>query len=453
MKPLAEQLADAFLAGAFSIEAMTRRGAQALGQRPRWLRGLARRAHAAFASTPNIEVNTVARFIAADSTFQKNASAVYASWQQQDPARRIFWSIPETGPAPTMPLANAVPPLATTAELADWLDLEPGELDWFADCGGWEAGVREPKLRHYSYRWVGKSRGSARLLEMPKQRLKAIHRQILRDILNRIPPHDAAHGYRPGRSVIGFVRPHAARDIVLHFDLRNFFPSVRAARVYGLFRTIGYPTTVARYLTGLCTNIAPAEAWLTQSKDSASPDFNARNLYRLPHLPQGAPTSPALANLCSYRFDCRLDALAKTLPASYTRYADDLAFSGGMELERAARRFQVAVCRIALEEGFEIHTRKSRFMRQGVRQQLAGIVLNVRPNLRRDEFDRLKAILHNCIKNGGQAENRENVRDFRGHLLGRISYISMIHPARGRRLREMFDEIEWDGTSAGKPAD
>src|SRR5205814_1885064 len=118
-------------------------------------------------------------------------------------------------------------------------------------------------------------------------------------------------------------------------------------------------------LTGLCTNVVPPEVLDALPRPGQAP-------YRAPHLPQGAPTSAALANLCAYRLDCRLAGLARSVGAAYTRYADDLAFSGDAPLERSARRFQLAVCRIAAEEGFEVHTRKSRFMRQGVRQQLCG---------------------------------------------------------------------------------
>lgn len=163
-------------------------------------------------------------------------------------------------------------------------------------------------------------------------------------------------------------------------------------------------------------------------------------------MPQGAPTSPALANLCAYRLDCRLAALAAALGGCYTRYADDLAFSGGPELERGARRFQVLVCLIALEEGFEVRTRKSRFMRRGVRQQLAGVVVNAHPNVRRDEYDRLKAILHNCARHGPASQDRDGHPDFRAHLLGRIAHVAMLCPGRGRRLREWFDRIEWPET-------
>ena len=168
------------------------------------------------------------------------------------------------------------------------------------------------------------------------------------------------------------------------------------------------------------------------------------NHWRARHLPQGAPTSPALANLVAYRLDVRLHALAQKLGATYTRYADDLAFSGDQRLERAAKRLQVLVGVIAAEEGFELHFRKSRFMRQGVRQQLAGVVVNVRPNLKRKAYDELKATLYNCARQGPESQNRAGHADFRRHLAGRIAYVKMLHPERGAKLQALFERIVWD---------
>jgi hypothetical protein len=340
-------------------------------------------------------------------------------------------------PRPKLPRRGPwdTPRFRSPGHLAQWLGLSTGELDWFADLRGCESHAPDGPLRHYHYRWLPKRSGASRLLEIPKARLKAIQRRLLHEILERIPIHDAAHGYRRGRSVATYVRPHTGQRIVLRFDLRDFFASVRASRVCALFRTAGYSLSIARLLTGLCTNVAPDEVCAAAT---------AGSLYAIPHLPQGAPTSPALANLCAFRFDRRLSALAESLESRYTRYADDLAFSGGETLERAARRVQVLVCRIALEEGFEVHTRKSRFMRRAVRQQLAGVVVNERPNVSRDEYDRLKAILTNCMRHGPASQNRANSVDFRGHLLGRIAYVAMLNPTRGAKLRELFGKICWD---------
>jgi RNA-directed DNA polymerase len=167
-------------------------------------------------------------------------------------------------------------------------------------------------------------------------------------------------------------------------------------------------------------------------------------MYARPHLPQGAPTSPSLANLCSYRLDCRLNGLAQFERAAYTRYADDLAFSGGEKFERSAARFATQVAVILQEEGFSVHHRKTRIMRQSVRQHLAGLVTNERLNVRRSDFDVLKAILTNCVRHGPESQNREAHPYFREHLAGRIGFMESIHAEKGRRLRAIFDQIEWE---------
>jgi RNA-directed DNA polymerase len=363
----------------------------------------------------------------------------------------LFWVTPVMSPAAGAPATWAVPSLPTSSALADWAGLTPAQLDWFADVHGLQARFPPGPLRHYTYQWRPKAAGQWRLLEVPKPRLKFLQRRILHEILERLPPHEAVHGYCPGRSIATYAAPHCGQRLVLRFDLRHFFPSVRSARIHQIFYTAGYPLRVVRLLTGLCTSVVPADVWQTIPDSASGPvSWEDRQRHRFAHLPQGAPTSPTLANLCAYRLDCRLHGLAQALGARYTRYADDLAFSGGKELERAARRFQVQVCRIALEEGFEVHTRKSRFMRQGVCQQLVGVVVNAHPNVRRETYDCLKAILYNCVRHGPVSQNRTGHADFRAHLLGRVAHVAQINPARGQRLRLLFEKIRWE-PEAGLP--
>jgi hypothetical protein len=440
---IARSLAAAFLAGPWSRRSMVERAAQASGQRARWLSSLAGRVLTAFSGGPlDLDAEKLAKFISDDNAFSRR----WISFCQSEHPRRKFWATSTMQPAPGPPTAWQVPPLATLGALADWLELKPGELDWLYGRLERTRPASPGPLSHYTYRWLAKAGGKARLLEMPKQRLKAIQRRLLHEILDRIPSHEAVHGYRRGRSVATYVAPHAGRRMVLHLDLRDFFPSVRAARVHALFATAGYPRAVARALTGLCTNVVPEEVLRLGPEFRSTPahrqDEGGR-LFFSPHLPQGAPTSPTLANLCAYRFDCRVAGLARSVGAQYTRYADDLAFSGDRDLERSARRFQVQVCTIALEEGFEVQTRKTRFMRQAIRQQIAGVVLNVHPNVRRSDYDTFKAILHNCSRHGPVSQNREGRDDFRAYLAGRIAFLQMISPGRGGRLREMFDRIAW----------
>jgi len=141
--------------------------------------------------------------------------------------------------------------------------------------------------------------------------------------------------------------------------------------------------------------------------------------------------------------DCRLAGLAKSVGAEYTRYADDLAFSGGEGLDKSPVRFSIHVAAILHEEGFLVNHRKTRVMRQGVRQHLAGLVANQRLNVMRLDFDLLKATLANCVRQGPTSQNREEHPHFRAHLEGRVTFVEMVNPGRGKRLRDLYERIVW----------
>jgi hypothetical protein len=141
--------------------------------------------------------------------------------------------------------------------------------------------------------------------------------------------------------------------------------------------------------------------------------------------------------------DCRLSGLAQAAGVTYGRYADDLAFSGDHLFERHAKRFSIHVAAIAIEEGFVVNHRKTRMMRQGVRQRLAGLVVNQRTNVARDDFDRLKATLTNCVRLGPESQNREAHEHFRLHLQGRVAFVESLNPQKGAKLRAIFEAIRW----------
>lgn len=252
------------------------------------------------------------------------------------------------------------------------------------------------------------------------------------------------HGFVRGRSIVSFAAPHAGSETLLRIDLKDFFPAFPGARVQAVFRTLGYPETVADRLGGICTNAVPRAVWNNRPLEFSLTEWQqARVMYMRPHLPQGAPTSPAIANLTAYRLDCRLSGLAKSAGAVYTRYADDIAFSGGKDFSRSVERFSTRAFVIAMEEGFSVNHSKTRVMRQGFRQHLAGITVNQKPNLRRYDLERLEAILINCIRFGPKSQNREKVPDFRAHLEGRIGFIAMVNREKSGRLRALFQKIKW----------
>jgi retron-type reverse transcriptase len=356
------------------------------------------------------------------------------------PVRRYCTEPARQAPRPAWLAALALPDLPSVGALAGWLGEPVGALAWLADQWRSEDGNRS-RLQHYHYRWVPKRSGGVRLIEIPKARLRRIQHKILRQILDRVPPHPAAHGFLRGHSCLTHAALHAGQEVVIRMDLKDFFPSIQYARIHALFEKLGYTTNVAGTLARVCVNRTPPSAIRDQAAGSLS--WPERHALKSPHLPQGSPCSPALANLCAYRLDLRLASLARPLGASYSRYADDLVFSGGPDFARSAERFRVRAAAIALEEGFQVNTRKSRVMRKGARQQVTGIVVNAHPNLARSEYDRLKATLTNCVRHGPDSQNRQNHPDYQAYLAGRVSYVKMVNASRSAKLQRLFDAVAW----------
>jgi hypothetical protein len=168
----------------------------------------------------------------------------------------------------------------------------------------------------------------------------------------------------------------------------------------------------------------------------------ARRRLRHRHLAQGAPTSPALANLASYRLDARLAGAAKSAGATYARYADDLAFSGDAAFARHAHRFEVLVGAIAMEEGFQANHHKTRLMREGEQQHLVGLVTNEHPHVPRHARERLEAILTNASRHGLASQNRDANPHFLESLRGQVAWVAQANPAHARKLRQLLSVCE-----------
>ncbi|MEU2351105.1 reverse transcriptase family protein [Modestobacter sp. NPDC049651] len=432
-------LATALLGGRWQRREMVRRTAVALGaeRAPRWVGRLVGEVLAAYEHPPADRPRELADFVRTTEGWRRSRVLV--------PRPRVVrWQ-----PAPTAVVARrrGVADLPDLAAVARLLDLDTAELAWFADAHRLERTAAEP-LRHY--RWtVRETRSGVRLLAAPKPRLKEAQRRLLRHVVGPLPVHDAAHGCVPGRSVRTAAAPHTGAAVVLQLDLESFFAGVAAGRVHGLLRTVGGLTEpVAHAVTGLVTTVVPRAVWA--AVPAPPDDERHRRLGRrlaVPHLPQGAPTSPALANLVCFRLDRRLTGLAASFGATYTRYVDDLTFSGDRGLDRG--RFERLVGEVVTEEGFALNAAKTRSAPSSRRQSVLGAVVNVRPALPRPERDALRALLHNCAVHGWTTQVRDrDPATFRDHVLGRVAWAASVDPVSGARLRALADRIDW-GVTAG----
>jgi retron-type reverse transcriptase len=198
---------------------------------------------------------------------------------------------------------------------------------------------------HYQEFWMRKRSGGYRMISAPDKDLQAIQSTIYSRILSSVTiVHPAAVGFRCGRSVVDNAAPHLGKRYVLKMDIHDFFGSIRSPRVRQTFKKIGYPENVSKVLGALCC------------------------LHR--HLPQGAPTSPALSNIVGYEMDRKLAALAAEYGLTYTRYADDLTFSGDVFPKE---QIISQVKRIIRDEKFEPNHKKTHFMNQSSRKIITGV--------------------------------------------------------------------------------
>ena len=198
---------------------------------------------------------------------------------------------------------------------------------------------------HYQEFWMRKRSGGYRMIPAPDKDLQAIQSTIYSRILSSVTiVHPAAVGFRCGRSVVDNAAPHLGKRYVLKMDIHDFFGSIRSPRVRQTFKKIGYPENVSKVLGALCC------------------------LHR--HLPQGAPTSPALSNIVGYEMDRKLAALAAEYGLTYTRYADDLTFSGDVFPKE---QIIPQVKRIIRDEKFEPNHKKTHFMNQSSRKIITGV--------------------------------------------------------------------------------
>ncbi len=319
---------------------------------------------------------------------------------------------PNQAAKPSLLEQHGLPLLKTEADLLSWLGLKrrkdllrllrPG-------CGSGAPYVE------FS---IPKAKGGTRLISAPRAPLKKLQRRILDEILAKLPTHSASHGFVRGRSVVSNAKPHVGAGLVLKMDLRDFFPTIHYRRVCGLFLRIGYSAEVAALLAGLCTH-----------RGKLSDGY----VLWPGVLPQGAPTSPAIANLLCRRLDARLTGLARGLGGVYTRYADDLTFSFQAVPDKGIGRFAWWVDQVCQQEGFIENAGKRRVLRPQNQQRITGIVVNSGLHIPRAARHRFRALLHN-VRHDGLAAQARGRKDFRAYLLGFASYLRMVQPKVGKAL-------------------
>ena len=308
-------------------------------------------------------------------------------------------------------------------ELAIGLDLSVQHLRWLA------VHRFDDAVCHYVQFAVPKRNGGRRVIMAPKRRLKQVQRSLLPLLVDKLPVDDHAHGFRAGRSVRTNAEPHVGRKVVVKFDLENFFGTVTFARVRGFFLACGYSFPVA-------TNLA----LLTTEAERQPVDVGGKLHYvPLGHraCPQGAPTSPGICNAIARKLDRRLAGFARSIGWSYTRYADDLTFSGNDDTKIGL--LLRVVSEVVTAEGFRLQTAKTRVMRSGRAQQVTGVTVNEKLGLSRKERRKMRAAIHQLEHARAEGAPRPDDEDA---LRGKLAYLEMLNPAQAAALHAQWSPPE-----------
>lgn len=300
----------------------------------------------------------------------------------------------------------------TEADVARALGVSQSELRFYS------VHRERDRAPHYVTYGIAKRSGSVRLIHAPKRRLKKLLRAVQRELVAKLPVSEHAHGFVVDRSIKTGAEVHVGKPVLLRLDLKDFFPTVTAGRVRGLLVALGYSYPVAAVLSVLVTE-APRQR---VDVDGV--------VYHVPVGPrscvQGAPTSPGLCNAIALRMDRRLAGLAKKVGFAYTRYADDMTFSG--PTVRAAHQLRRAAERVIREEGFVVNDDKTRVMRPGGPKVVTGVSVDSVLGLSRKRRRQIRAMLHQARTKGATPERQTQ-------LDGLVAFVHMLNPEQAERLR------------------
>lgn len=306
-----------------------------------------------------------------------------------------------------------LPPIFDFEHLSALVGIERTLLGQILDCPGY----------YYQEFSIPKSSGGVRTILSPLPSLMSIQTWIKENILDNVSISTAAHGFVKQRSIITFAKEHAGQAALLHLDIKDFFPSITLKNIYGIFRKIGYPPNVSLYLAKVCTSHGT--------------------------LPQGAPTSPGLSNIFSYSLDKRLLGLASSNGVTYSRYADNLVFSG----HYVAYSLVKTIEKILSAYGFHLNHKKTYLSTGRSKRVIVGVsVLDHEIKLPRNKKREIRQEVHYLLKHGFFAHTeRIEVRDplYMERLYGRLQFWRNIEPDNDyvtkslHAIKELQNSADW----------
>lgn len=258
-----------------------------------------------------------------------------------------------------------------------------------------------------------KSDGRVRVFFKPQGELKKIQSLIHQRILQYAPSHRIIHSYKKQRDSLSNATNHIGQEYVLKVDRKDFFPTIKPEMIHATLRKLGFSNNLAKLLTSICS-------------------FNEQ-------LPQGAPTSPAIANLIQIPLAKRIDTLAEIHKVNRSIFGDDVYLSGTKRVKKSEN----LVRRIIEDGGFIINEDKSGVRTSREQQLVTGIVVNEKLNVSKVYRRKLRAIIHNCQTKGVASQFEGIPHEAKLKIKGMVNHVKKLNSQHGKKLQSQFEMIDW----------
>jgi hypothetical protein len=291
---------------------------------------------------------------------------------------------------------------------------------------------------------------------VPAPELLRVQKWIVRNILCHIEPHEASVAYSRGSRITEAADNHCGCRWLIKLDVKNFFESINEVAVYRVFRGVGYQPLVSFELARICSRVparwpGPSPRWEMLPREAAR--IRAYVSRKMGNLPQGAPTSPMLANLACRNLDVALQEIAAKYDLTYTRYADDIAFSTDRkDFSRSEATQVIGTVRAALGKvGLSPNNTKTIVAPPGARKIFLGLLVDSdTPRLTKSFKARIRQHLYYLTKKEGvspaaHAKRRgfASVGGFRNHLMGLLAYASQVEPEYAAECQAKLSTVMW----------
>ncbi len=295
------------------------------------------------------------------------------------------------------------------------------------------------KQRYISFQ-IPKKDGSSRTIDAPCKSLKVIQKALSVLLESIYAPNASVMGFVNGRSIVDNAKAHLGKQYVYNIDLKNFFPSITAGRICA--RLQAKPYELKKKTASLIADIC-----CRKNDDGEAV------------LPQGAPTSPIVTNIVCEKLDYKLQNLAKAFHLTYTRYADDITFSGNKNVFRVDGKFcQKLRHIIEEEEHFKINENKTRLCQRGGRMEVTGLTVNSKLNTSRKYMRQIRTMLHNWEtmgydkaqeiflgaynKTNTKNHNAKGVHHIENILAGKMMFMAMVKGTDDAAYKNLYGRFE-----------